>query len=104
MRKIIDGKVYDTETATQLLAVGNAGIVSSSDFTYHSTHLYRSRKGQYFLAGHGGALSMWATRLNNGSTGGDGIRLVTEQEARKLVEFHGSAEDYETIFGSPEEG
>ena len=52
---------------------------STTRFAWHDTALYRSPKGQFFVAGEGGAMSMWSEPVgNNGRGGGSGIRLVDD--------------------------
>jgi hypothetical protein len=104
IRRVIDGKLYNTETAEEVCDMSSNH--NRGDFHHHTTKLFRSRKGQYFVAGEGNALSRWSRPIgNNGSGGGDGLYLVTADEARKLAEKH--CRDVETIalfFGEPEEG
>ena len=47
MKKIINGKLYDTDTAKEVFAIscGNG----PSDFHYYAEQLYRKRTGEYFL-------------------------------------------------------
>jgi hypothetical protein len=56
MRQIIDCKRYDTETATLIGEADSlhAGASSTSDFNYWEAGLYRTPRGNYFLAGEGG--------------------------------------------------
>ena len=104
MRKIIDGKVYDTTTATEICDISPSGY-SQNDFNHEDTRLYRSPKGAYFVAGNGGARSRWAHPVGqNGSTDGDGLVLIDETEARSLTEQHAPAATYSQFFGEPEEG
>lgn len=98
MRRIIDGKAYNTETADKLCEYWNGR--HCSDATYESTDLYRTKKGVYFLSGAGGGLSRWA--LENGGDGG-GLIVISESAARKFFEEHGDADDYEEVFGEVEE-
>lgn len=92
MRRVINGKVYDTDTATHVCAL--RCTASRGDFYYHDTSLYRTARGAFFIAGQGGPASMWSHPVgNNGSTGGDGIRVVTEDEARQYMEEAGCDED-----------
>jgi hypothetical protein len=55
IRKIIDGKVYDTDTALLVHALfhdeGSIGL----NFFVERTNLYRTRRGQFFIAGESGA-------------------------------------------------
>lgn len=101
MRKIIDGKVYNTETAECLGFWSNH--LSITDFRYCKESLYRTRKGRYFIYGEGGAMSCYAEQC--GDMWGDGadIRVVSEKEAREWAERHFDADEYENAFGEVEE-
>ena len=92
MKKVIEGKTYDTETARKICDL--ACNCYPSDFGYHETKLYRTPKGRYFLAGHGNAASLWASRVSNSSGPGRGVRPVSNAEALEYAEEAGvSAED-----------
>jgi hypothetical protein len=96
MQRIINGRRYNTATAeeiTTLTCRANRG-----DFEWHSTSLYRTPKGRWFLAGEGGARSMWATSFKNGSGPGDGIRPLTDDEAREILERENAQEALEKHF------
>ena len=99
MRRIINGKVYDTATATEVANI-STGSHSRSDFRYEDTHLYRSPKGQWFIAGYGGARSRWAHPINNGTTNGNGLELIGKEDAQELVERH-RPEVFADYFGEP---
>ena len=102
MRRIINGKLYDTETATPLASASSPE--GRSDYRYWAEDLYRSKRGAYFLHGRGGALSSWAESAGgNTRTGGEGIRVLTDEQARAWVERYANS-SYEAIFGPPEEG
>ncbi len=104
MRKIINGRVYNTDTATLVCDVSPSGF-SRGDFRYEDTNLYRSPKGQFFLAGTGGPLTRWAqAEGQNGMRGGSGIELVSDDVARAECERHGTNEDFVAAFGEPAEG
>ena len=62
MKKIINGKLYDTETA-KLIGRSYHGE-GPRDFRHYSEELYRKRTGEYFLYGEGGPMSRsrWITR------------------------------------------
>lgn len=85
MKRVIDGRVYNTETATEICELPcrhNPG-----DFGYHQTSLYLTKNGRYFLAGGGGPMSMWARALDGNSTGGgSGVRPLDKSEARDYAE------------------
>lgn len=100
---VIDGKRYSTETADCICDVSPSGW-SSSDFQWHSTNLYCTPKGRFFLAGCGGPMSMWATPVGqNGYSGGSGIRLIDVEEAKRIVEQHGDERTWFKCFGEPED-
>ena len=49
MKKIIKGKVYDTDTARELASWANGG--NWRDFSHLEETLYRKKTGEYFLHG-----------------------------------------------------
>ena len=98
MKKVINGKVYDTETA-ELVARWSNGQ-STSDFDYCAEDLYRKRTGEFFIHGDGGASSKYAVSYGNGFWGGgEKITPLTYEAAQKWAEEHLSGEKYEAIFG-----
>lgn len=97
MKKIINGKVYDTEKATQ---VGTWDNKLYGDHEYVEESLYRKRTGEFFLFGCGGAASKYAdTREGGGWTGGKKIIPLTWEAAREWAEEHLDADEYQEIFG-----
>jgi len=101
MKKIINGKKYNTETAR---VVGAVGHEYPSDLRYWREELYRKKTGEFFLYGKGGPMSKYARRTaQNEWSGGEEIIPLTEKEAREWVETYLSAEEYEQIFGEVEE-
>ena len=91
MKKIINRKVYNTDTAKQI-AEAEASCMPS-DFQYWCESLYRTPKGAYFIAGSGGAMSRYAKSLGGGSTGGssDIYVLSTEQAVSWLEDNNQTA-------------
>ena len=73
MKKVIEGKVYNTETAEELHDWSNH--YPCSDFKACSESLYRTKKGAFFIAGSGGPLSSYAVPCGNGYGGGLGFYL-----------------------------
>lgn len=98
MKKIINGKLYDTETAT---CVGSwANSYSSRDFQSVEEELYRKRTGEFFLYGEGGPASKYAVSVGGNSwSGGAKIIPLTVEQAREWAEQHMDADDYQEIFG-----
>jgi len=89
MKKIIGGKLYDTETAKKLAGYCNG----RSDFSRCVERLYRKRTGEYFLYGTGGPTSAY------GYAGGEKIIPLSEEKAREWAEDRLDGDEYEAIFG-----
>lgn len=88
MKQIINGKRYNTATATLIADISPTGYFLG-DFRYEETAIYRTARGSWFVAGKGGALSRWAKSVGqSGSCGGAGIEAITADEARSLLEVH----------------
>ena len=96
MKKVINGKKYDTSTAT---FIDTYTYKYPSDFEYFNEDLYQKKTGEFFLDGEGGAASKYA---QDGETGGriSGSKMIplTETEAQAWVEKHADAELYEELW------
>lgn len=102
MKKIINGKKYDTDTAKEV-GYWNNGLLCS-DFCYIEETLYKKKTGEFFLCGRGGAITKYTERVSEGFSGpGKAIVPLTEDEAKKWAEDHLTVEEYEGIFGEVEE-
>ena len=103
MKKIINRKLYDTDTAKELATWSNEYY--PNDFNYCQEWLHRKRTGEYFLYGKGGANSRYAEHAYGGGwTGGSDITPLTYEEARAWAEKKLDADEYAEIFGMPDEG
>ena len=103
MRKIINGKLYDTETAKKVASCYHGD--GPRDFRHYSEALYRKRTGEYFLAGEGGPMSHYAVTVGQNSwSGGEKIIPLTYKEATEWAEREMDADDYEAEFGPVSEG
>ena len=102
MKKIINGKSYDTNTAR---LVGDwANISDVRDFNFYSETLYRKRTGEYFLHGEGNAASKYSKSIGNNTwAGGSAIIPLTYDAAREWAEEHLDADEYESEFGAVDE-
>lgn len=101
MKKIINGKRYDTETAK---LVGEASNSNRTDFRYWSEELYQKITGEFFLYGVGGAASKYNRAVGqNEWTGGEEIRPLNLKEAQEWAEKYLDGDEYEEIFGAIEE-
>ena len=98
MKKIINGKKYDTETAKEVGYWSNGG--SWRDFSHVEETLYRKKTGEYFLFGEGGPQTRYAVSTGQNSwTGGEKIIPLTHENARHWAEEHLDGDEYEAIFG-----
>jgi hypothetical protein len=102
LSKVIDGKKYSTKTADQICWIDDNGL-SKRDFGWHDTALFRTKKGNYFVAGEGGPRSRWAQHCGNESMGGEGLYTVTEEKAREIAAKELNVEEFEKFFGVVEE-
>lgn len=98
MKKIINGKTYDTETAEELAA----RCENCRSFEYVNETLYKTKKGAYFLAGEGGPMSRYSVPDGNGSSSGSDIIPLSEEQAKAWTEEYANSK-YCEIFGEPEE-
>ena len=101
MKKIINGKKYDTETAKLIGADSYGG--SKSDFNYWEEALYKKVTGEFFLYGEGGAKSKYGIPIGDMWGYGEKIIPLTLSEAKAWAEEHMSVDNYESVFGIVEE-
>ncbi len=102
MKKIIDGKKYDTRTAKAIGYYSNG--LSDRDFHHVNETLYLKKTGEFFLAGDGGPLTKYATRCGDMWSGSCNIFPLTRCEAKEWVETYLDADTYEELFGVVDEG
>jgi hypothetical protein len=99
MKKIINGKLYDTDKARYL-----GGDSAGDGFSSWSEELYQKRTGEFFLYGEGGPMTKYAENVSDNTwTGGEKIMPLSLDAARQWAEEHLSADDYAEIFGMPSE-
>ena len=101
MKKIINSKLYNTQTATMLASYDNHCL--PNDFHYVEETLYRKKTGEFFLSGSGGARTIYSEQFQGGSRGSSRLVPLTEAQARKWVETYTDADKYMEIFGEVEE-
>ena len=98
MKKIIKGKIYDTDTAT-FLAEYDSGH-SVTDFQHYTEELYQKKTGEFFIYGEGGPASRYSQACPTGGwDGGRKIVPLTYEQAREWAEKNLNADEYEEIFG-----
>ena len=101
MRKVINGRTYNTATSKCIGQWSNGHY--TNDFQYCSEDLYKNTKGAYFLHGEGGAMSKYATRSGDNSGWGEEIIPMTTEEAQGWAEEHLDGDEVEAEFGVQEE-
>ena len=99
MKRVINGKRYDTETAP-VIAEWNNGL-SDGDFHYMEETLYRTDKGTWFLQGTGGPLSSYAEVSANGRERSSSSVIVpyTSDAAKAWLESREQYNALERFFG-----
>lgn len=98
MKKIVEGKRYDTETAT---LIGEYGYGSHGDFERIHEELYRTKTGNYFVAGTGGPKTRYSVQVEQNSwSGSSDIYPLTNDEALEWAQAHLEPEEVEAEFAS----
>lgn len=98
MKKIINGRMYNTETAKPIKFYANDG--GWRDFRHYEETLYLKRTGEFFVAGEGGPMTKYAQPCGqSGRSSGSDIIPLTEREAKEWAERHMDADEYEETFG-----
>jgi hypothetical protein len=98
MKKIINGKLYDTDTAKEIDCCSHGE--GPRDFRHYTEYLYKKRTGEYFLYGEGGPMSRYSVAVGNNSwSGGEKIIPLTLDAAQKWAEENMEADAYMEEFG-----
>ncbi len=99
MKKIIDGKKYDTETAELIYEWSSDH--GKSDFAWYEESLYRKRTGEYFLYGYGHAASKYAEHSGKAGAWIPAAKIIPlpYEQARQWMEEHAEADEYGAVFG-----
>ena len=102
MKTKINRKTYDTEAAIALAVYTNDLPVGN---IYRFTEvLYIKPDGEYFLYGHGGAMSPYAKRYaNRCNASGEAIVPMSVDQAKAWVKQWGTILPYREIFGTDAE-
>lgn len=103
MKRIINGRKYDTDTARYVGMWDNGE--EYGELGYERSELYRKRNGEYFVMFEGGANTRYARQDGlNGWTGGSAIQPMEFEDAREWAERHLKVDEYEAEFGEAPEG
>ena len=102
MKKVINNRLYNTDTAHELGTWANMADVRN--FNRFTETLYQKRTGEYFIHGVGGPASKYAETIGQNTwSGGERIIPMSFANARQWAEEHLDADEYEAIFGLPSE-
>lgn len=101
MKKIINGKLYNTETAKVIADYWNG--YPGGDFKVIKETLYQKKTGEYFLFGKGGPMTHYAEQVWGGMAYGEEIIPYTEKQAKEWAVNHLKADEYMELFGEVEE-
>lgn len=102
MKRIINGKRYDTDTAKYIAKYESD--YNMGDFHYYREDLYLKKTGEFFLWGNGGGLSPYADHYGDMRGPGEKIVPLTLDEAKAWVEKIEDPDLYEELFEVEEEG
>lgn len=100
MKRIINGRRYDTATAEEI-ATATHGY--KREFSYYEETLYCKRTGEYFLYGYGHGDSKYAKQVLGDWGPGEDIIPMTYEQAREWAEKSLDADEYEAEFGPTSE-
>lgn len=97
MKKIINGKTYNTKTARRIGTRSNN--LPQSDFDHFCEEMYIAKDGRYFLAGEGGARTKYGSTLPDGWRAyGEDIIPITAAEALEWAEWYMEPDDFRAEF------
>ena len=98
MKRVIDGKRYDTDKAQCVAEYANT--YDRGDFHWYEEGLYQTAAGSWFLACQGNAASPYARAVAQNERGpGEELRVLSEAEARAWLEQHNKTGELEDYFG-----
>ena len=97
MKKVIDGKMYNTETAKEIADWDNG--YNGSDFRCCSETLYRKKNREFFLYGDGGAMSKYSESYGNDTVGSSDITALSIDEVKDWLQEKQCIDAYEKLFG-----
>ena len=96
MKRIINNKCYNTETAELIAEYWNG--VSNEGFRYVYEKLYHTLKGSWFLYASGGAMSEYSCSFGNSTSGDTVIIAYNEKQAYNWLEEHDKVNEIEKYF------
>lgn len=102
MKKIINGRMYNTETAKIVGEWSNGK--GYRDFGWCHENLHKKKTGEFFIHGESGPAGKYCHACPTGGYDeGEAIVPLTEEEAREWAEAKLGADEYTEIFGEVDE-
>ncbi len=98
MKRIINKKCYNTETAEFIQEYWNG--VSKGDFEYVYEKLYRTQKESWFLHASGGAMSDYCCSYGKCTCGNTVIIPFSEDETYDWLEKNNKVNEIEKYFSN----
>ena len=87
MKKVINGKMYDSETDLAIAFYETSNNVNSR--YYYSERLHMTDDGEFYLHGTGGFFTQYGKVCEDGSRcSGEDIILLPMEKAKRWVKFH----------------
>lgn len=99
MKRTIQGKRYDTETAIKICEIFEG---YRNDFLHLNCTLYQKKTSkEFFIAGFGGAMTAFSSKASDGSiTGDEKIIPINDDKAKDFVRRYGEEGQLEKLFPS----
>jgi len=91
MIKIINGRRYNTDTATSVFFRDNGHFVA--DFSHRSKQLFRTKNGVWFIHHQGGAMSDMAQYYGKNLGGSESIEPIDDEDAFGFLQSHSDDDD-----------
>lgn len=101
MKKIINNKMYNTETAKYIAEFSEGTGRGFSDFT---ESLYQKKTGEFFIYGSGGPMSKYSKHTGENTwSGSSDIEPLTPDDVKDWLSSHGYVDEYIALFGELDE-
>lgn len=102
MKKIIHGRVYDTDTAMLIARADHANVKDATGNACEQA-LHRKKTGEFFVHLISGTSITLHDILGADYRQGRGIYPLTYEQTQKWAEAELTAEEWTSIFGDPDE-
>ena len=97
MKKIINRKIYNTETAEEVASWSNG--MPGSEFGSYAEALFLTRKGTWFLWGEGGPMTKYAECVGDNRSGGEDLVVLSPEDACSWLEDKQALAAIQKYFG-----